>query len=98
MGKLEQQAKHVTVGILEVGGRFGFLEDGQTGWVVFGVVRGVIFSLVVLHATAKLVADFSSTAPVSCERLCNLKMQLVWKVAPRNERALRGPSLRCVIG
>jgi hypothetical protein len=64
MGKLEWKAKHVTAGILEVGGRFGFLEDRQTGWAIFGVVRGVIFSLVVLHAATKLVADSSSATPV----------------------------------
>ncbi len=64
MGKLEREAKHVTVGNLERGRRFGqtcngwksgkgkaiwTLEDWQTG-AVFWVVSGVIFSLVVLHA------------------------------------------------
>jgi hypothetical protein len=31
MGKLEREAKHVTAGILEVGGRFGFWRTGRLG-------------------------------------------------------------------
>jgi hypothetical protein len=51
MGKLGREAKHVTVGNLERGGRFGLWRTGRLGHH-FWVVSGVIFFLVVLHAAA----------------------------------------------
>jgi len=44
MGKLEREAKQVTAGILEVGGRFGFWRTSR--W------RVGFFSRVVLHGAA----------------------------------------------
>jgi hypothetical protein len=59
MGKLEREAKQVTAGILEVGGRFGFL-GGRTDEVgIFSL--GWFFMLLL-----SLLLIFSSTAPVSC--------------------------------
>jgi hypothetical protein len=64
MGKLEQEAKHVTAGNLERGGRFGLWRTGRLGSILGGQWSDFLSGCSSCNCLA--CYGFSSTAPVSC--------------------------------
>jgi hypothetical protein len=89
MGKLEREAKQETAGILE-GGEGDLDGGGLADWGAFGMLVLVFVLFDVFRQLFSLLLILLPLRQYHAERLCNLWMQLAWKVTLKNDESSKG--------